>query len=83
LPLLGVSICIIEIGYPLFIWLRKTRLLWLSAAIALHVTIGLTMGMYLFALVMIVLNVAAFGPGVLEFKHMPERAIPIMEKRPS
>jgi hypothetical protein len=28
----------------------------------MHVAIGLTMGMYLFALVMIVLNVAAFGP---------------------
>ena len=30
----------------------------------MHVMIGLTMGMYLFALIMIVLNVAAFGPGV-------------------
>jgi hypothetical protein len=29
----------------------------------MHVGIGVTMGMYLFALVMIVLNVAAFGPG--------------------
>ncbi len=30
----------------------------------MHVAIGLTMGMYLFAFVMIVLNVAAFGPGL-------------------
>src|SRR5438046_2030326 len=28
----------------------------------MHVGIGITMGMYLFAFVMIVLNVAAFGP---------------------
>jgi hypothetical protein len=28
----------------------------------MHVAIGLTMGMYLFALIMIVLNLAAFGP---------------------
>jgi hypothetical protein len=28
----------------------------------MHIAIGLTMGMYLFALVMIVLNAAAFGP---------------------
>jgi hypothetical protein len=30
----------------------------------MHVAIGLTMGMYLFAFIMIVLNVAAFGPGL-------------------
>jgi hypothetical protein len=31
----------------------------------MHIAIGVTMGMYLFALIMIVLNVAAFGPGVI------------------
>ena len=31
----------------------------------MHVSIGLTMGLYLFALIMVVLNLAAFGPGVL------------------
>jgi hypothetical protein len=31
----------------------------------MHVGIGVTMGMYLFALVLIVLNVAAFGPECL------------------
>jgi hypothetical protein len=30
----------------------------------MHTAIGLTMGMYLFALVMIVLNLAAFGVGI-------------------
>jgi hypothetical protein len=30
----------------------------------MHAAIGLTMGMYLFALVMIVLNLAAFGIGI-------------------
>jgi hypothetical protein len=29
----------------------------------MHLAIGLAMGMYLFALVMIVLNIAAFGVG--------------------
>jgi hypothetical protein len=64
LPVLGILICLIEIGYPFFIWLGRTRLIWLSAVIAMHFAIGVTMGMYLFALVMIVLNLAAFGPGV-------------------
>jgi hypothetical protein len=30
----------------------------------MHVGIALTMGLYLFSLIMIVLDVAAFGPGV-------------------
>jgi hypothetical protein len=33
------------------------------AICAMHLAIGLTMGMYLFASIMIVLNIAAFGPG--------------------
>lgn len=67
LPLLGISVWVLEIGYPVFIWLRKTRLIWFFAIIAMHVAIGLTMGLYLFAFVMIVLNFAAFGPDVLPF----------------
>jgi hypothetical protein len=64
LPILGISICLIELGYPLFIWLKKTRLFWLVCILVMHVAIGLAMGMYLFALVMIVLNLAAFGIGM-------------------
>lgn len=62
LPLAGISICVIELGYPLFIWLKHTRRLWLSLVCAMHVAIGLMMGMHLFALIMIVLNLAAFAP---------------------
>jgi len=64
LPVLGISICLIETGYPVFIWLKKTRLIWLICVLGMHIAIGLTMGMYLFALIMIILNAAAFGPGV-------------------
>jgi len=64
LPVLGILICLIEIGYPVFIWIKKTRFLWLVCILAMHAAIGLTMGMYLFALVMIVLNLAAFGVGI-------------------
>jgi hypothetical protein len=63
-PIAGVSILALETAYPLFIWPKKTRMLWLSLICAMHVGIGLAMGMYLFALVMIVLNVAAFGPDI-------------------
>jgi hypothetical protein len=64
LPVLGISICLIEIGYPIFIWMKKTRFPWLVCILAMHAAIGLAMGMYLFALVMIVLNLAAFGVGI-------------------
>jgi hypothetical protein len=67
LPVLGVSIVLIELGYVFFIWMKRTRFVWLVGIVGMHIAIGLTMGMYLFALVMIVLNLAAFGadPGVL------------------
>jgi Vitamin K-dependent gamma-carboxylase len=64
LPILGISICLIELGYPFFIWIRKTRFFWLVCILAMHIAIGLAMGMYLFAFVMIVLNIAAFGIGM-------------------
>jgi len=62
LIVLGISICLIEVGYPFFIWMKKTRFFWLICILAMHVAIGLTMGLYLFALIMVVLNLAAFGP---------------------
>jgi hypothetical protein len=64
-PVAGILICLLEIGYPFFIWNNKTRKIWLIFICAMHVGIGLAMGMYLFALVMIVLNVAAFGQGLI------------------
>ena len=63
-PVAGIAICLLEISYPVFIWNRRTRRISLMSICAMHVAIGLTMGMYLFASIMIVLNVAAFGPGL-------------------
>jgi hypothetical protein len=68
-PAAGIFVCLLEIGYPFFIWHSKTRKIWLIGICAMHVGIGLTMGMYLFALIMIVLNVAAFGPNLIRTEH--------------
>ncbi|MEO8727652.1 MAG: HTTM domain-containing protein [Acidobacteriaceae bacterium] len=57
----GICVCLLEAAYPIFIWPRRTRLLWLAGVIGMHVGIALTMGLYLFSLVMIVLNLAGFG----------------------
>jgi hypothetical protein len=78
-PVAGIFICLLEITYPFFIWNSKTRKIWLICICAMHVGIGVTMGMYLFALIMIVLNVAAFGPGVFRAEDkrislQPQRA---------
>jgi hypothetical protein len=52
---------LVEIGYAAFIWPRRTRPIWLLGAVAMHLGIGVFMGLWLFSAAMIVLNVAAFG----------------------
>lgn len=62
LPIAGIAVLVLEAGYPVFIWMKKTRRIWLIVIICMHIAIGLTMGLYLFTLIMITLNLAAFGP---------------------
>jgi Vitamin K-dependent gamma-carboxylase len=68
LPVLGIMVCVAETGYPFFIWPRKSRPVWFALIVGMHATIGIAMGMYLFALIMVVLNTAAFGPGLIGAK---------------
>ena len=75
-PVLSISVCFLETGYSFFIWGRKTRAFWLLAVIAMHLAIGLAMGLYFFAFVMITLNLAAFGP---EFTLRSSRSNPSAE----
>jgi hypothetical protein len=42
---------------------------WLIGICSLHAGIGLAMGMHLFALVMISLNIAAFAPDLISSEH--------------
>jgi len=62
LPSLGILVCLIEISYAFLIWPKWSRRTVLFGICAMHIAIGLMMGMYLFALIMLVLNLAAFGP---------------------
>jgi hypothetical protein len=78
-PIAGILICVLEFGYPFFIWSARTRKTWLVSVCAMHVAIAVTMGMYLFSLVMIVLNLAAFAPGAFrmqdkQIRLQPQRA---------
>jgi hypothetical protein len=51
-----------EIGYPFLIWPRSTRNLMLWYAVALHLGIGLLMGLRTFSLLMLAFNVAFVSP---------------------
>lgn len=59
--LAGWSTLLVEGLYCILIWIPKMRPIWLCAIIALHLGIGLFMGLHLFAAIMIVLSVSAFG----------------------
>lgn len=69
LPSLGIAVCLLETTYPFFIWPLVTRKPVLFAICAMHLAVGVLMGMYLFAGIMLVLNVAAYYPA----DWLPER----------
>jgi hypothetical protein len=58
---IGWSVLVLETGYGFFIWFRRTRLIWLLTIAAMHLGIGLFLGMWMFAWIMIILNFGAFG----------------------
>ncbi len=60
LVLMGWGVLAIEILYPVFIWIPKTRKLWLSLTISMHVGIILVLNLYLFGVFMIIWNLSAF-----------------------
>lgn len=59
--LLAWGTLIVEVGYPVFIWPARTRPIWIAAIVGLHLGILVFLRLVTFALVMIVLTVAAFG----------------------
>lgn len=73
-PIAGAAICVLELGYAFAIWHKRTRVIWLTCIVAMHIGIGLAMGMYLFAFIMIVLNAAAFAPELI-FRHRKKAEI--------
>lgn len=60
--LLGWSVLAFEGLYPIFMGWTKTRSLWLLAVVGMHLGIGMFMGMWVFASIMIILNLGAFLP---------------------
>jgi hypothetical protein len=44
-----------------FIWLRSLRPWWVAATVGLHLGIGVTMGLWMFSVMMILMTMSAFG----------------------
>jgi hypothetical protein len=63
-PFLAQLVCwgtvLLEIGYPLLVWVKPTRKAGALATVGMHVGIAVTLGLVSFAGVMIALNVAGF-----------------------
>lgn len=60
LVLIGISVIVIELGYPIFIWFRKSRKIWMWATVSMHIGIAVLLNLPFFAAVMALFNVAAF-----------------------
>jgi hypothetical protein len=60
LIIIGWSIILIEIMYPIFIWKPKTRKTWLYFTIFMHLGIALVFNLYIFSAIMIIWNLTNF-----------------------
>jgi Vitamin K-dependent gamma-carboxylase len=69
--LLAWGTLLIEVGYPFLIFPKRTRTLWVGMVVALHLGIGIFLGLHLFALLMALLTVCFFG---LDIKKNNETA---------
>jgi hypothetical protein len=58
--ILGWGAFLIELLYPLCIWMPRTRKIWLVSVIGLHLMIAIILKLYFFSAVMIVWNLTAF-----------------------
>ena len=61
LQALAIYTVVVELFYPILIYYKKTRVFTLINVIAMHAGIGIVMGVHTFALVMIIMNLIAFG----------------------
>ncbi|RKG74583.1 hypothetical protein [Corallococcus terminator] len=55
------STLVVEVGYFVFVWPRRTRGLWVMMTLGMHLGIAMTMGLWLFSGMMAVLTFSAFG----------------------
>jgi len=57
---------VVETLYGVAVWVPRVRVLWITAIIMLHLGIGIFLGLWLFAVMMIILSLSAFGYNVYQ-----------------
>jgi hypothetical protein len=60
LIILGWSTIIIEMLYPVFVWIPKTQKTWVMLTISMHLGIALVLNLYYFSAIMIIWNLTNF-----------------------
>ena len=60
LILAGWATIITEMFYPIFIWIPKTRSMWLYLTLSMHFGIALVLNLYFFSAVMMIWNITNF-----------------------
>lgn len=62
LPMMvGWSTVAAETSYAFLVWSRRTRIFAVALLVSMHFFIGLFLGMWLFGIIMIIMNLGAFG----------------------
>ena len=60
LIIIGWSTVIIEMLYPVFVWIPKTQKTWMMLTISMHLGIALVLNLYYFSAIMIIWNLTNF-----------------------
>lgn len=60
LTVMGISVVLLELLYPVFMSIRSTKELWLAATLVMHVGIAAVLNLYLFSAIMMMWNITAF-----------------------
>jgi hypothetical protein len=68
---------VLEIGYGVFIWPRRTRVWWAWSVIVLHAGIGLTLGLWAFACIMMLLTFCAWIVPCEPVREPESRELPV------
>lgn len=76
---LGIATILVELLYPVMIWFCKTRTVWLTLTLGMHLFIAIVMELHFFASVMIFFNLIAFSGKVepLSFAEKTTTSVPI------
>jgi hypothetical protein len=70
----GWIVVALELLYPIFINIKKTRLIWLSLIIGMHISIAFVMGLFFFSAIMIIFNLITYYiPYLREKENLPTK----------